>query len=147
DRAQDRPPGLSIALQVDLKDRPGGLSYLFSEHEAEGDLRTAGIGAVGESLGCVAGAKQHHAVGCDRPENAARVHAVSGRRNAGIVNRVAGVEGFEVERCLYALTDGQSAREAGIHVVDLVDVEAVRRHERYTIPTAGTVDGAVGKRG
>src|ERR1035437_4427761 len=116
------------------------------EREAQGDLRTAGIGAVGEAVRQVAVADVGDAVGGYRLEDAAGKDAVGGSLDAGVVNRVERVEGFEVERGPDAIADRNAARDAGIHVVDLVDVDGAYRPEGHTVPAAGTVERTVGQR-
>src|ERR1035437_6347064 len=116
------------------------------EHEAQGDLRTAGIGAVGEGLAGVAVADVRHAVGGNRLEDAARAYAVGGRLDERIVNRVEGVEGFKREVALHAFAERNGARKAGIHVVNLVDVDVADRQEGHTVPAARPIERAVGQR-
>ena len=100
----------------------------------------------GEALGGAAVADVRDAVGQHRLQNAACVYAVGSRLDAGIVNRVEGVEGFKREVGLHPLAERKAARDAGIHVVGLVDVEIADRPERNAVPAAGTVERAVGQR-
>src|SRR6266568_2012524 len=116
------------------------------EYEAEGDLHTAGVRAVGEALRSAAVANVRDAFGVhDGSQDTAEADAVGSSLHAGVVDRVEGVEGFEREVGLEPLGEANGAAQTGIDVVRLVDIDGAHRQERNTIPATGAVQGAVGE--
>src|SRR5476649_994562 len=78
------------------------------EYEAQGNLHTARVGAVGEALGSVAVAHVRHAASQHRLQNVAG-NIVGEGLDERVVDGVEGIESFKRQVRLHALAERQAA--------------------------------------